>query len=59
MKHGVKPTLKQRKQISDTCAIGKTKLVADNWLVYKETPTEFYIYNKKTGIPLKKPILKG
>lgn len=43
MKHGKKPTLKQKKELV------KHKLNCENWLVVKDTPELFKVINRGSG----------
>lgn len=43
MKHGKKPTLKQKELIKEL------KLKAENWLVVKNLPGEMHIVNRKSN----------
>lgn len=43
MKHGKKPTLKQKKLMK------AARLNCENWLVIKDTPKELIIQNRQTG----------
>jgi hypothetical protein len=52
MKHGKKPTLAQRKLIQ------KKGLIADNWLVVKDTPTEMVLVHRHSDTTTR-TILKG
>lgn len=55
MKHGKKPTLKQKKLIQDT---GR---YSGDWLVVKDTPKEMIIqnrYDEKTVRPIRKELYK-
>lgn len=43
MKHGKKPTLKQKKELT------KHKLNPENWLVVKDTPEQLKVINRNSG----------
>ncbi|URZ06432.1 DUF6906 family protein [Clostridium felsineum] len=48
MKHGKRPTLKQRERISKLKYKGRN-LNPENWLVVKDTSEEFVLVNKNSG----------
>lgn len=43
MKHGKKPTLKQKKELT------KHKLNYENWLIVKDTSNELKVVNRNSG----------